>query len=260
MSFTVIIPARMKSTRLPEKPLKDICGKPMIVRVAEAASRTGASRIAVATDHEAIYEACRTAGIECVMTRADHPTGTDRLAEAASLLGLAADEIVVNIQGDEPLMPAEAVNQTAALLADRPECAVATAAHTLTSIEDFFSPNVVKVELDNRGNALTLLTRPYSWPRDAFRKDQTKLPEGFRPLHHLGLLRLPSRLSKRNSRHLHRHRSKKLKVLNSCAHSGTEKNCRSRPSSGTPAGCRYRGRSRARASLFLLPANDALHF
>ena len=145
MSFTVIIPARMKSTRLPEKPLKDICGKPMIVRVAEAASRTGASRIAVATDHEAIYEACRTAGIECVMTRADHPTGTDRLAEAASLLGLAADEIVVNIQGDEPLMPAEAVNQTAALLADRPECAVATAAHTLTSIEDFFSPNVVKV-------------------------------------------------------------------------------------------------------------------
>ena len=111
MSFTVIIPARMKSTRLPEKPLKDICGKPMIVRVAEAASRTGASRIAVATDHEAIYEACRTAGIECVMTRADHPTGTDRLAEAASLLGLAADEIVVNIQGDEPLMPAEAVNR-----------------------------------------------------------------------------------------------------------------------------------------------------
>ena len=168
MSFTVIIPARMKSTRLPEKPLKDICGKPMIVRVAEAASRTGASRIAVATDHEAIYEACRTAGIECVMTRADHPTGTDRLAEAASLLGLAADEIVVNIQGDEPLMPAEAVNQTAALLADRPECAVATAAHTLTSIEDFFSPNVVKVELDNRGNALTFSRAPI-------------------PLHHLGL-------------------------------------------------------------------------
>lgn len=187
MSFTVIIPARMKSTRLPEKPLKDICGKPMIVRVAEAASRTGASRIAVATDHEAIYEACRTAGIECVMTRADHPTGTDRLAEAASLLGLAADEIVVNIQGDEPLMPAEAVNQTAALLADRPECAVATAAHTLTSIEDFFSPNVVKIELDSRGNALTFSRAPIPWPRDAFRKDQTKLPEGFRPLHHLGL-------------------------------------------------------------------------
>ena len=178
MSFTVIIPARMKSTRLPEKPLKDICGKPMIVRVAEAASRTGASRIAVATDHEAIYEACRTAGIECVMTCAHHPTGT---------LGLAADEIVVNIQGDEPLMPAEAVNQTAALLADRPECAVATAAHTLTSIEDFFSPNVVKVELDSRGNALTFSRAPIPWPRDAFRKDKTKLPEGFRPLHHLGL-------------------------------------------------------------------------
>ena len=190
MSFTVIIPARMESTRLPEKPLKDICGKPMIVRVAEAASRTGASRIAVATDHEAIYEACRTAGIECVMTRADHPTGTDRLSEAASLLGLAADEIVINIQGDEPLMPAEAVNQTAALLADRPECAVATAAHTLTSIEDFFSPNVVKVELDSRGNALTFSRAPIPWPRDAFRKDQPQLPEGFRPLHHLSLIHI----------------------------------------------------------------------
>ena len=196
MSFTVIIPARMKSTRLPEKPLKDICGKPMIVRVAEAASRTGASRIAVATDHEAIYEACRTAGIECVMTRADHPTGTDRLAEAASLLGLAADEIVVNIQGDEPLMPAEAVNQTAALLADRPECAVATAAHTLTSIEDFFSPNVVKVELDNRGNALTFSRAPIPWPRDAFRKRSDQAARRLPPAPPFGALRLPSRLSK----------------------------------------------------------------
>ena len=131
MSFTVIIPARMKSTRLPEKPLKDICGKPMIVRVAEAASHTGASRIAVATDHEAIYEACRTAGIECVMTRADHPTGTDRLAEAASLLGLAADEIVVNIQGDEPLMPAEAVNRGTLSVKIRPSCPKASARSTI---------------------------------------------------------------------------------------------------------------------------------
>ena len=187
MSFTVIIPARMKSTRLPQKPLKDICGKPMIVRVAEAAAATGASRVAVATDHEAILEACRAAGVECVMTRADHATGTDRLAEAAKLLGLAPDEIVVNIQGDEPLMPAEAVNQTAALLAERPECAIATAAHTLSSVEEFFNPNVVKVELDGRGNALTFSRAPIPWPRDAFREDRTKLPEGFRPLHHLGL-------------------------------------------------------------------------
>lgn len=187
MSFTVIIPARMKSTRLPEKPLKDICGKPMIVRVAEAASRTGASRIAVATDHEAIYEACRTAGIECVMTRADHPTGTDRLAEAASLLGLAADEIVVNIQGDEPLMPAEAVNQTAALLADRPECAVATAPIRSRPLKTSLAPTSSKLSSTAAAMRSPSRAAPIPWPRDAFRKDQTKLPEGFRPLHHLGL-------------------------------------------------------------------------
>lgn len=187
MSFTIIIPARMKSTRLPEKPLKDILGKPMIVRVAEAARRTKASRIAVATDHEAILNACRAAGVEAVMTSPDHPTGTDRLAEAARLLGLGPDEIVVNVQGDEPLMPADVVNEAADLLASRPECAIATAAHTLTSIEDFFSPNVVKVELDARGNALTFSRAPIPWPRDAFREDRTKLPEGFKPLHHLGL-------------------------------------------------------------------------
>ena len=175
MSFTIIIPARMKSTRLPEKPLKDILGKPMIVRVAEAARRTKAARVAVATDHEAILEACRAAGVEAVLTSPDHPTGTDRLAEAARLLGLGPDEIVVNVQGDEPLMPANVVNEAAELLASRPECAIATAAHTLTSIEDFFSPNVVKVELDARGNALTFSRAPIPWPRDAFRKDQSKL-------------------------------------------------------------------------------------
>lgn len=187
MRFTVIIPARMKSTRLPDKPLKDICGKPMIVRVAEAAARTGAARVAVATDHEAIAEACRAAGIEAVLTSPDHPTGTDRLAEAARLLGLGSNEIVVNIQGDEPLMPPEAVRAAAALLAGRPECAIATAAHVISSAEDFFSPNVVKVELDASGCALTFSRAPIPWPRDAFRTDQTRLPEGFKPLHHLGL-------------------------------------------------------------------------
>ena len=187
MSFTIIIPARMKSTRLPEKPLKDILGKPMIVRVAEAARRTKASRIAVATDHEAILEACRAAGVECVLTSPDHPTGTDRLAEAARLLGIGPDEIVVNVQGDEPLMPPQIVNDGADLLARRPECAIATAAHTIHSVEDFMNPNVVKVELDHRGNALTFSRAPIPWPRDAFRADPKKLPEGFRALHHLGL-------------------------------------------------------------------------
>lgn len=187
MSFTIIIPARMKSTRLPEKPLKDILGRPMIVRVAEAARRTRAARIVVATDHPAILEACRANGVEAVMTREDHATGTDRLAEAARLLGLGPDEIVVNLQGDEPLMPADVVNDVAELLAGRPECAIATAAHTIHSVEDFFNPNVVKVELDGRGNALTFSRAPIPWPRDAFREDRSRLPEGFRPLHHLGL-------------------------------------------------------------------------
>lgn len=187
MSFTIIIPARMKSTRLPDKPLKDILGKHMIVRVAQAAARTRADRIVVATDHEAILEACRANGVEAVMTRADHATGTDRLAEAARLIGLAPEDIVVNLQGDEPLMPPEVVNDAAELLASRPECAISTAAHTIHSIEDFLNPNVVKVELDGRGNALTFSRAPIPWPRDAFREDRSRLPEGFRPLHHLGL-------------------------------------------------------------------------
>lgn len=187
MSFTIIIPARMKSTRLPNKPLKDILGCPMIVRVAEAARRTHADRIVVATDHPDILEACKAHGVEAVMTREDHATGTDRLAEATRLIGLAPDEIVVNLQGDEPLMPAEVVNDVAELLANRPECAIATAAHTIHSVEDFFNPNVVKVELDGRGNALTFSRAPIPWPRDAFREDRSRLPEGFHPLHHLGL-------------------------------------------------------------------------
>lgn len=187
MSFTIIIPARMKSTRLPNKPLKDILGSPMIVRVAEAARRTHAARIVVATDHPDILEACKAHGVEAVMTREDHTTGTDRLAEAARLIGLGPDEIVVNLQGDEPLMPEAVVNDVADLLASRPECAIATAAHTIHSVEDFFNPNVVKVELDGRGNALTFSRAPIPWPRDAFREDRSRLPEGFQPLHHLGL-------------------------------------------------------------------------
>ncbi len=187
MSFVIIIPARMKSTRLPEKPLKLIEGKPMVVRVAETAARTEAGRIVVASDHEAIIRACRAEGVEAVLTSEAHSTGTDRLSEAVSKLGLADDDVVVNVQGDEPLMPPEIVNSVARLLTDRPECAMATAAHTIDDIESFMNPNVVKVSLDARGNALTFSRAPIPWPRDAFRKTKAALPEGFRPLHHLGL-------------------------------------------------------------------------
>lgn len=113
MAFTVIIPARMKSTRLPEKPLKLIEGVPMVVRVAQTAQRSGASRVVVATDHEKILDACRAAGVEALLTQENHPTGTDRLAEAVEKLGLADDEVVVNVQGDEPLMPPEIVDAVA---------------------------------------------------------------------------------------------------------------------------------------------------
>lgn len=197
MSFTVVIPARMKSTRLPEKPLKLIEGVPMVVRVAQAARRSDASRVVVATDHPKIVDACRAHGVEVVLTAENHPTGTDRLSEAAVKLGLDDDEIVVNVQGDEPLMPAEVINAAAALLASRPDCAISTAAHTIHDIDDFLNPNVVKVVLDHCGTALTFSRAPIPWPRDAFMAGRDALPEGFAPLHHLGLYAYRVRFLKR---------------------------------------------------------------
>lgn len=187
MSFTVIIPARLKSSRLPDKPLADICGRPMIVRVAELALSCGADRVVVAVDDASVYEACAAAGLDVIMTDPHHPTGTDRLAEAVAKIGLADDEIVVNLQGDEPLMPLDVIRDVADLLASRPDCAMATAAHTIHDVESFFNPNVVKVVLDDRGTALTFSRAPIPWPRDHFRETKESLPEGFAPLHHLGL-------------------------------------------------------------------------
>ena len=187
MSFVILIPARMKSTRLPNKPMADIEGLPMIVRVAERGRAAGADRVVVATDHEDIERVCREHGVEVVMTSASHPTGTDRLAEAVSKLGLADDEIVVNLQGDEPLMPVDVMQRVATLLAEHPDWAMTTAAHTMKDVEDFLNPNVVKVELDADSNATTFSRAPIPWPRDAFREDPNRLPEGFAPLHHLGL-------------------------------------------------------------------------
>ena len=155
MSFVILIPARMKSTRLPNKPMADIEGLPMIVRVAERGRAAGADRVVVATDHEDIERVCREHGVEVVMTSASHPTGTDRLAEAVSKLGLADDEIVVNLQGDEPLMPVDVMQRVAALLAEHPDWAMTTAAHTMKDVEDFLNPNVVKVTCDVNGKALT---------------------------------------------------------------------------------------------------------
>ncbi len=185
-AFTVLIPARLKSTRLPGKPLADIAGKPMVVRVAERALAAGASRVVVALDDASVEAACRVHGIETIMTRPDHLTGTDRLSEAVSKLGLHDDEIVVNVQGDEPLMPVEVIRSVAGLLAER-DCAIATAAHPITDIEAFMNPNVVKVALDSESYALTFSRAPLPYPRDHFRDQKPGLPADLPAYHHLGI-------------------------------------------------------------------------
>ncbi|MEO5737707.1 MAG: 3-deoxy-manno-octulosonate cytidylyltransferase, partial [Variovorax sp.] len=143
MSFTVLIPARLASTRLPDKPLADLCGLPMVVRVAQRALLSGAVRVVVAGDHARIVDACKAHGIDALLTRTDHLSGSDRLAEACTLLGLADDEIVVNVQGDEPLIDPSLIDAVATTLANEPEASMSTAVHAIDSTEDFLNPNVV---------------------------------------------------------------------------------------------------------------------
>jgi 3-deoxy-manno-octulosonate cytidylyltransferase (CMP-KDO synthetase) len=185
VSFVVIIPARLASTRLPNKPLADLGGKPMVVRVAERAQQSGASRIIVATDHADIAAACAAHGVEACMTRSDHPSGTDRIAEVAHLLGLAPDTVVVNLQGDEPLIdPALLAACAARISADVP---MATCAHPLSDVADAFNPNVVKVVLDKLGRALYFSRATIPWHRDGFAATREQLPAGYVPLRHIGL-------------------------------------------------------------------------
>ena len=187
MSFTVLIPARLASSRLPDKPLADIAGLPMVVRVAHAAARSGAARVVVAGDDPRIVAACRAHGIEAVLTRADHPSGSDRLAEACELLGLDGDDLVVNVQGDEPLIAPAMVDACAALLRQRPDCVMATVAHTIDDLAEFTNPNVVKVVLDAAGRALYFSRAPIAWWRDGFVQGIHTLPSQPAPLRHVGL-------------------------------------------------------------------------
>ena len=185
MSFIVIIPARLASTRLPNKPLADLGGKPMVVRVAEQAALSGASRVIVATDHEDIRAACAEHGVEACMTRSDHPSGTDRIAEVARLLGLPMDAVVVNLQGDEPLIaPALLAACAAQISATVP---MATCAHRLHDMADAFNPNVVKVVLDKHGRALYFSRATIPWHRDGFAQSRDTVPAGYVPLRHIGL-------------------------------------------------------------------------
>jgi 3-deoxy-manno-octulosonate cytidylyltransferase (CMP-KDO synthetase) len=185
MGFIVIIPARLASTRLPGKPLADIGGKPMVVRVAERAALSGAERVLVATDHPDILAACTAHGIEARLTRADHPSGTDRIAEVAAGLGLPDDAVVVNVQGDEPMIDPGLVAATAALIA--PDVPMATAAHPIREAAEVFDPNVVKVVLDRAGRALYFSRAAIPWHRDAFAQARDALPPGHVPLRHIGL-------------------------------------------------------------------------
>jgi 3-deoxy-manno-octulosonate cytidylyltransferase (CMP-KDO synthetase) len=186
MGFCVLIPARLASTRLPGKPLADIAGQPMIVRVAQRALASSARRVVVAADSAEILEACRAHGIEAVLTRSDHATGSDRLAEACELLGLGADELIVNVQGDEPLIEPPLIDAVAGLLAALPEASMATAAHPIDDVGEFTNPNVVKVVLDARGLALYFSRAPIAWWRDGFAAGIHSLPDP-RPLRHVGL-------------------------------------------------------------------------
>ena len=187
LSFTVLIPARYASSRLPGKPLADIGGRPMLVRVAARARASGARRVVVATDDSRIVDAARAHGIDAMMTRPEHATGTDRLAEAASLLGLDADEIVLNVQGDEPLLDPVLMRRVAGVLTERADAAMATACHLIANADEAFNPNVVKVALDARNYALYFSRATIPWARAAFATNPRAIPDGLPLYRHYGL-------------------------------------------------------------------------
>jgi 3-deoxy-manno-octulosonate cytidylyltransferase (CMP-KDO synthetase) len=186
--FTALIPARLASTRLPNKPLADICGKPMVVRVAERAAASGANRVVVACDDARIASACHEHGVQTVLTGSHHASGSDRLAQACELLGLADDHIVVNVQGDEPLIDPALIRRCAQVLADQSDCVVSTVAHPISELADYSNPNVVKVVLDGANRALYFSRAPLPWWRDgqAALHGIRELPSPA-PLRHLGL-------------------------------------------------------------------------
>jgi len=199
MTCTILIPARLASTRLPNKPLADIAGVPMVVRVAQRVSAAGTPgspvRVVVACDSALIAQACAAHAVESVLTRTDHASGSDRLAEACELLGLDGDHVVVNVQGDEPLIDPHLVRTVAALLESTPGASISTAAHPIDTLEEYHNPNVVKVVLDAQGHALYFSRAPIPLARDhpdtlfwhPSGQPQQDLLRRARPLRHIGL-------------------------------------------------------------------------
>ena len=186
MSFKIIIPARYASTRLPGKPLLDIAGKPMIQHVYERAIESEATQVIIATDDERIQQAAKSFGAQVCMTQANHPSGTDRLAEVAALYQFTDDDIIVNVQGDEPCLPAQLINQVAADLAQHPQADIATLYSQITQEKQVFDPNVVKVVMDAEGYALYFSRAPIPWMRDHF-DQQSTLPPELPHYRHIGL-------------------------------------------------------------------------
>jgi len=185
-AFKAVIPARYASSRLPGKPLADIGGLPMVVRVARRALQSGADEVVVATDDARVVEAVTAHGVAVEMTDPAHPSGTDRIAEVALRRGWSDDAVVVNVQGDEPLIDPALIGAVAAALQNG-DADIATAAHPLHDVARFLDPNVVKVVCDERGHALMFSRAPIPWPRDDFARDRSCLPEGFIALRHVGI-------------------------------------------------------------------------
>jgi 3-deoxy-manno-octulosonate cytidylyltransferase (CMP-KDO synthetase) len=186
VTYTVLIPARLASTRLPRKPLADIGGVPMIVRVARRAIASTAKAVIVAADHPDIVAACNAHGVRALLTRADHLSGSDRLAEACALLGLDGQETVVNLQGDEPLLSPALIDACARSLGEHAECVMSTAAHPIDDMADLRNPNIVKVVVDAQGRALYFSRAPIPWWRDGY-ADAAQALSTPRPLRHVGL-------------------------------------------------------------------------
>jgi 3-deoxy-manno-octulosonate cytidylyltransferase (CMP-KDO synthetase) len=177
----------MRSTRLPGKMLADVAGKPLVAWAALRARESGAEEVVIATDHQSIADALARMGFRVCTTSADHPTGTDRIAEAVTLLRFPPDTIVVNVQGDEPLIDPALIRKVASELALRPKASIATAVHPIDAAATFFDPNVVKVVIDTDGYAQYFSRAPIPYARDAFAHSRDRLPEGFPAFRHIGI-------------------------------------------------------------------------
>lgn len=185
-NFHVVIPARMASTRLPNKPLADIAGDPMVVRVAQQAQKSDAKRIIIATDSQQIRDVCEGYSLEVILTKSTHPTGTDRLSEVVEILHLDDHEILVNVQGDEPLIPPELINSVAQCLIHHPKCAIATAGVPLMDDAEILNPNVVKIVCNHDSEALYFSRAPIPFQRDS-NTVVSLISHSIRCLRHIGI-------------------------------------------------------------------------